>query len=121
MALLAVFTDGEGLFAVMTGPAIFPAPQSLHVQGVIHVGTVLLFLEQDIMTVTATYARRLVTLMTEHHRRETFGILEHDYSGSIIRLNRRSTPQQTNCNEYRHTENQLSNFHRTPFSNDGTL
>jgi hypothetical protein len=118
MALLAVFTGGEGLFAVVTGPAEFSIAEGFHSQGVIHVGTPLFFLEQGIMAVATTRSRTFVGIMIEHHGSEAFGILVHDFPGCVIRLNRRPTPQQTGRNEYRQGENQHSNFHTTPFSNN---
>jgi hypothetical protein len=120
MALLAVFTGGERLFAIVTGPAIFTLAEGFHGQGVIHVGAPLFFLEQGIVAGTATYSCTFVGIMIERYGSETFGILEHDFSGPVIRLNRRPTPQQTGRDEDGHTKNQPSNFHRTPFSNDGT-
>ena len=118
MALLAVFTGGEGLFAVVTGPAEFSSPKSFHGQGIIHVGAPLFFLEQGIMAVATTRSRTFVGIMIEHHGSEAFGILVHDFPGRVIRLNRRPTPQQTRRNKYRQTENPYSKCHRIPYQND---
>jgi hypothetical protein len=112
MALLAVFTGRERLLAIVTGPAIFFRPEGLHSQSVAPIRTALLFFEQDIMAIGTTCARRLVTFVTEYHRRETFGILENDVSNISIRLHRHPTPQQTGRNEDRQTENPHSKFHR---------
>jgi len=118
MALLAIFTGGEGLFAVVTGPAESSIAEGFHGQGVIHVGTPLFFLEQGIMAVATTHTRTFVGIMIEHHGSETFGILENDFPRCVIRLNRRPTPQQTRRNKYRQTENPYSKCHRIPFQND---
>ena len=120
MALLAVFTGGERLFAVVTGPAIFALAEGFHGQSVARIGTARLLLEQGIVAGTATHSRTFVGIVIERYGSETFGILEDDFSGSAIRLNRRPTPQQTNHNEHRHTGNQHPDFHRTPFSKDDT-
>ena len=114
MALLAVFTGGEGLLAIVTGSAIFFRPEGFHSQRVAPIRTALLFLEHDIMAIGTTCARRLVTFMTEYHRRETFSILENDVSDISIRLHRHSAPQQTGRNEDRQTENPRSEFHSPP-------
>ena len=118
MALFAVFAGGEGLLAVVTGAAVFSIAEGFHGQGVALIRTSLLFLEHDIMAVSTTRARRLVTFMTEYHRCKTFGILENDVSNIAIHLNYCPTPQQTGRYENRHTENPHSHFHRTPFSNN---
>ena len=118
MALLAVFTGGERLFAVVTGPAIFALAEGFHGQSVARIGTTRFFLEQRIMAVTATHSRLFVGIMIEQHRSKAFGIFEHDFSRATICLNRHLTPQQTSRNEDHHTENPYSNFHKTPFSNN---
>ncbi len=118
MTLLAVRTGGEGLFAVVTGPAIFSLAEGFHGQGVIHVGTARFFLEQGIMAVATTHSRAFMGIMIERHGSEAFGILEHDFPGPVIRLNRRPIPQQADGHEDRQTENPHFNFHRTPFSNN---
>jgi hypothetical protein len=120
MALLTVLAGRKGLLAIVTGPAVFTLAEGFHGQSVACIGAARLFLEQDIVAGTATYSRTFVGIVIERYGSETFGILEDDFSGSAIRLNRRPTPQQTNHNEHRHTENQHPNFHRTPFSNDDT-
>ena len=93
MALLAVLTGGESLFAVVTGAAVFSLSEGFHGQSVAPIRTPLLLLEQDIMAIGTTRARRLVTCMTEYHRSETFGVLEKDVSDITIYLARHSTPQ----------------------------
>jgi hypothetical protein len=70
------------------------------------------------MAVATTHSRTFVSIMTEHHGSETFGILENDFPGCVIRMNRRPTPQQTRRNKYRQTENPYSKCHRIPFQND---
>ena len=115
MALLAVFTGRERLLAIVTGSAILFRPEGFHRQRVAPIRTALLFLEHDIMAIGTTCARRLVTFVTEYHRRETFGILENHVSDIAIRLNRHPTPQQPGRNEDRHTENSHSKFHSPPF------
>ena len=115
MTLLAVLTGGEGLLAIVAGSAIFSRLEGFHSQRVASIRTALLFLEQDIMAIGTTRACRLVTFVTEYHRRETFGILENDASDIAIRLHRHPTPQQTDRDEDSQTENPYFNFHITPF------
>ncbi len=105
MALLAIFTGGEGLFAVVAGPAEFSLAKGFHGQSVARIGTAFFFLEQGIMAVATTRSRTFVGIMIEYHGSETFGVLVHDFPGRVIRLNRRPTPQQTRRNKYRQTEN----------------
>jgi len=101
VALLAASPDRKRPGAVVTGAAIFSVAKGFHVQGVIHVGTSLFFLEQRVMALTAFHSRRFMLAMIEHHRREAFGILEFDVSTTIIiRLNRRPAPKQTGRDEY---------------------
>ena len=99
MALLTVFTGGECLFAIVAGPAVFPLAESLHGQRVACIGNARFFLEQAVMAVAAPYSRTFVGIMIERYGSEAFGILEHDSSRPVIRLNRRSSPQQTDRNE----------------------
>jgi hypothetical protein len=105
MALLAVFTGREGLLAVVTGTAILALAEGFHGQSVANIGTPLFFLEQGIMAVATTRSGTLVGIMIKRYGRKAFGILEYNFSGPIIRLNRRPTPQQTRRNKYRQTEN----------------
>jgi hypothetical protein len=123
MALLAVLTGGEGFFSVVTGAAVFSLSEGFHGQSVAYIGTSCFFLKQRVVAVATTYARTFMSIMIERYRSEAFGVFEHDLSGHVIRLNRLKdpTPQQTDRNEDRHTENPLPNFHRTPFSNNDLL
>lgn len=94
MALFATAPNRKRPIPVVAGPAEFSLAEGFHGQGIIYVGTALFFLEQGIMTVAASYASRLVILMTEHHRGESFGILENNVSGITIRLHRLDGPAQ---------------------------
>ncbi len=89
MALFTTLPYRKRPGSIVTGPAEFSLAEGFHGEGVVGVGTAFFFLEQGIMAVAASYASRLVILMAEHHRGETFGILENNVSDLTFRLHRR--------------------------------
>jgi hypothetical protein len=120
MALFTTLPYRKRPGSIVTDPAEFSLAERFHGQGVAHIGTALFFLKQGIMAIATTHARRLVILMAEHHRGETFGILENDVSTITIRLNRPDgpAPHQAGRNEYHQTENPCFEFHKFLFQGD---
>ncbi len=117
MALLAVFTGGEGLFAIVTGTAEFSSPKSFHGQSVARIGTAFFFLEQGIMAVATPQTGSFMALMIERHRGETFRILVNYFSGLAVRPDRGGRPDQTEGDKDPGADNPHFIFHNNPFQN----
>lgn len=103
MALLATAPHRERPRTIVAGAAEFSLAESLHGEGVVDIGASLFFLKQGVMTIAAPQALFLVFCVIEHHRRETFGILENDFPRRILGVGPRCASQTDHtCRQERH-------------------